>query len=97
MRLRKPQIDLRDRSVRGALAAGPRPYWQVLDRRSHLGYLRTRSQGIWIARFVRGRRKFADQRLGVADDREAADGIGVLSFAQAERAAWNWYAAQMIM
>lgn len=96
MRFRKPQVDLRDSSVRCELAASARPYWQVLDRRSHLGYLRTKSQGIWIARFVRGWRDFADRCLGFADDSEAADGIDALSFPQVERSAWNWYAELMI-
>ena len=88
--------NLESREARGRLAPRHEPYWHLLDRGCHLGYFKGGELGIWIARFIRGRRRFADQRIGFVDDFTDADGVQVMDFKQAEMAARNWHAEQMI-
>ena len=93
----EPEITgLETREARDRLAPGRKPHWQVLGRRCHLGYHKANDLRTWIARYLGTDGRPDDRRLGQADDLEAADGLRVLTFAQAERAAQNWFREQSI-
>ncbi len=84
------------RQARSRLAARHIPYWHALDEGGELGYFKGRGSGVWIARFTRGNGRYAEQRVGLADDLEDADSAAVLDFEQARLAARNWLAAQAV-
>ncbi len=88
--------NLEGRRARSRLAPRQRPYWQMLDEGGELGYFKGRGSGVWIARFTRGNGRYAEQRVGLADDLEDADSAAVLDFEQARLAARNWLAAQAV-
>ena len=90
------EVELDSRQARDRLAPRQRPYWQMLDEGGALGYFKGRESGVWIARFERHGARYAEQRIGLADDCTAADGLAVMSFGQARRAARNWCAAQAV-
>ena len=93
----KPQTaKLECRETRSSLPPGRQPHWRTLHAHCQLGYFKSGDLCIWIARFV-GRDGIPnDCRLGLADDVEAADGVRVLDFEQAQRAAENWYRERAI-
>ena len=84
--------NLETRAARGRLAPRHKPYWHALDQGCQLGYYKGKDLGIWIARIPLGKGRFAEHRLGLADDFADADGIAVLDYRQAEAAARNWAA-----
>ncbi len=87
---------LADRDVRAKLPDSLNPYWQVVKNDCHLGYFRSETLRIWIARCVLVKNQFADQRIGEADDFTKADGVLVMNFEQASAAARNWYCERML-
>ena len=88
--------NLEDRRARSRLAPRHEPYWHALDDGGELGYFKGQETGLWVARFVRRKGRYAEQRVGLADDLEDADGAAVLDFEQARLAARNWIAAQAV-
>ena len=96
MARRQQTANLESRESRRRLPLSHRPYRQVIDRNCHLGYYKGGDMQIWIAYFLWGKRPTVDRRIGLADDVAAADGIQVLDFGQAKRAAQNWCAEQAI-
>ncbi|MER8972136.1 site-specific integrase [Mesorhizobium sp. M0800] len=86
---------LETRTARERLSSGETVHWRTLvPGKLHLGYRRRKPgmPGVWMARRYVG--KTADTRsgylknsLGLADDYQDGDGKGVLSFADAQRAA----------
>src|SRR6516162_1456 len=66
---------------------GRQPHWQALvEGKVHLGYQCWKGEpvGRWVLRRYVGNNKYRVQTLGRADDAAPANGIDVLSFAQAE-------------
>ena len=88
--------NLESRVARDRLAPGHKPYWHVLGQGCQLGYYKGKDLGIWIARLPLGKGRFVEHRLGLADDAAEADGVAVLDYPQAEAAARNWFAEQVI-
>ena len=88
--------NLESREARNRLVPRHMPYWHRLDQGCQLGYYKGEGLGVWIGRFPRGKGRYADQRLGIADDLGDADGIAVMDFNQARAAARNWSAEQAI-
>lgn len=84
------------REARSRLATLYEQYWLELSASCHLGYYFGEDMRIWTARFIGKDRQPLDRRIGFVDDKAVADGIDVLTFAQAERAAWNWHGEQTI-
>ncbi len=82
------------RTARDRLKARPEPYWRLLEQGLHLGYRRHRPSGVWVARRrkddVGPGSKYIESKLGLADDAGDADGVRVMSFAQAQAAARKW-------
>ena len=88
--------NLESREARNRLAPCHKPYWHLLDQGCDLGYYKGEDLGVWIARFPRGSGRYAEQRVGLADDFADADGVAVMDFKQAQLAARNWFAEQAI-
>ncbi|MFO0006539.1 MAG: site-specific integrase, partial [bacterium] len=91
-RLPKGQ-NISTRNARLALAARPEPHWVKVTAGRFLGYRKGRAgAGNWIARFrgVDGKQRY--HALGPADDLvDAVPGVAVLAFADAHRAALDWF------
>lgn len=82
---------LRSRSARLPLKIRSTPYWRVLEPGLALGYRRGIKGGIWFARRYLDARSYERHRIGIADDRTDADGVTVLSYADAITAARSWW------
>ncbi len=87
--------NLESRTVRARLAPQHKPHWRRIDQGSHVGYYKGKRAGTWVARYFLGNGKYAETKLGAADDVQDADGIAVLSFAQAQAEAREWFAEQV--
>ena len=81
-------------AARLRLDARRKPYWRVLESGLHLGYRRTKEGGgSWVARRFIGEGKYKEYVFGVADDRQDADGVTVLTFSDAQAKAREWWKA----
>jgi integrase len=86
---------LETRTARSRLPVAHKPYFRLIEPGLHLGYRKLPSgPGTWVARRYSGEGRYtvenlrtADGELILADDYEDADGVRVLSFAQAQRQA----------
>jgi hypothetical protein len=89
----KPDPSLKSRDSRAKLPKRHAPYWLVLEKGRSLGYRKGENGGNWLAKYYD---PFADPtrlqvKLGAADDDSDPDGKMVLSFAQAQAAAREWF------
>jgi integrase len=73
---------LGSRAAREKLKPRGKPYYLALEEGLHLGYRRT--SGKWVGRFYLGQRGYRVETIGAADDKTGADGVAILSFAQAQ-------------
>ncbi len=96
MRATGEDTNLESRRARSALAPRHKPYRHALDEGGQLGYYKGTESRLWIARFCRAKGRYAEQRVGLADDLDDADGAAVLDFEQAQAAARNWCAARAV-
>jgi integrase len=81
---------LESREARSRLKVRDRPYWRLIEPELHLGYRRLAGRpGTWCVRRYVGSQTYKVEKLAgvVADDFADADGVTVLSFAQAQHAA----------
>jgi integrase len=76
-------LRLQTREARRKLAARDRPYYVELRRGLALGYRKGTDGGSWLMREYRGNR-YMKRRIGAADDETPADGLSVLSWADAQ-------------
>lgn len=79
---------LESRAARTRLPLGPKTHWKTLEPgQLHLGYRRkVKDQpGLWLARRYKGAERYQVVPLALADD--FTEGAGVLSYAEAQRAA----------
>ena len=83
--------NLSTRTARNRLKARAKPYWRLIEHGRHIGYRRTPRGGTWVARLYLGSGKYAETRLGTADNVTDADEVEVLSRPQAQRAAHDWF------
>jgi integrase len=83
--------NLGTRAARAKLAARHKPYWRTIDPGRHLGYYKGARGGSWIARRYAGGGRYDEFQLGTADDTHDADGVEVLTFAQAQEKARGWF------
>jgi hypothetical protein len=86
---------LETRTARARLPIGPKPYFRRLEIGFHLGYRRLSSAGTWIARRFSQDGRYRENRLGLTDDTQDADGVSVLNYAQAQKAAREWWRSEM--
>src|SRR5262249_40985727 len=88
--VRNAKLDTR--SARAKLPARREPYWVVMVKGAAVGYRRGKRGGTWIARWRDDQGLQRYQALGVSDDSVDADGVRVLTFAQAQEKARAWFA-----
>ena len=86
---------LETRTARARLPVEPKPYFRRLEIGFHLGYRRLSSGGTWIARRLAQDGHYRELRLGVADDTQDADGVSVLDYSQAQKAAREWWRSEL--
>jgi hypothetical protein len=88
--------NLATRSARANLPARKRPYYRLILQGLHLGYYRGSRTGSWSARRFIGDGRYEETKLGTADDVADADGVGILTFGQAQERARAWFAARAL-
>lgn len=82
----KRSNDLGSIEARRKLKIRSEPYFHVIEKGLALGYRKSSSGGAWIARHYDPQtRRNSESRFANADDNREADGVEVLSFAQAQR------------
>src|SRR5262249_13693108 len=87
--------NLETRTARGRLPVAHKPYYRLIEPGLHLGYRKLPSRpGTWVARRYGGNGRYAVENfrtpegaIVLADDFDEADGVRVMTFAQAQRAA----------
>jgi integrase len=87
--------NLETRTARLRLAIRTEPYWRGLERSFALGYRRRAKGGTWLARRRPATGGYAEHRIGTSDDFQDADGVAVLDYGQAQRAARQWWRAEL--
>jgi integrase len=85
---------LDSRTARSRLKPRGKPYWRSLEPKLHLGFRKPRGRkgkpaggGAWVARYYVGKQCYVTETIGTADDLSDADGVTILSFAQAQAVA----------
>src|SRR5215218_7416739 len=76
--------DLAIKAKRLAFPVAKKPRFESLGDGISLGYRRNHGAGTWVARRSDGRGGSSQDRIGLADNYEAADGELVFTFAQAQ-------------
>jgi integrase len=79
--------NLETRSARGRLKPSPKPYYRAIDPGLHLGYRKGKNGGRWVVRWYVGDQDYKTDTIANADDTADADGVAILSFAQAQSVA----------
>lgn len=79
--------NLETRSARGRLKPSPKPYYRTIDPGLHLGYRKGKNGGRWVVRWYVGDQDYKTDTIANADDIADADGVAILSFAQAQAVA----------
>lgn len=74
-------------SARTRLKVRTEPYWRCIVPGLFIGYRRGKKSSAWVRRQRQADGSYTETRLGIADDHAAADGMLVLSFAQAVKQA----------
>lgn len=90
--MRSAKLDTR--SARAKLTPAAEPYWIPLAPNQSLGYFKPKKggAGTWRARlYLPESRTFRKTALGTADDFQDADGPAVLTYAQAQVKAADWF------
>lgn len=86
------EVNLERPTARSRLSARPKPYWRLVEPGLHIGYRRAQTGGgAWVGRRSTGVGRYAETRIGTADDLQPADGVSILSFAQAQDAVRAWW------
>ncbi|MGH8327970.1 MAG: tyrosine-type recombinase/integrase [Steroidobacteraceae bacterium] len=84
-RIRK-NAELGSPEARRRLKVASEPYWLVLERGVSLGYRKSGEGGAWLERrYDSTHNRHRERRIGTTDDHREADGMEVLTFAQAQR------------
>src|SRR5712675_2326784 len=79
------------RSARIKLKERREPYWRSISEGMAVGYRKGAKGGTWVAKQYTSEHGRRYQALGTADDVVDADGVQVFSFAQAQKAAHQWF------
>jgi len=93
-KVKDTQLDTRE--ARKKLPQRHEPYWRLISQGRHIGYRKgrvkrgTTPRGKWIARLYDGE-KYKKKALAEADDIRDANGVDVLTFAQAQNSANEWF------
>jgi integrase len=91
--VRDAKLDTRTARLR--LLIRSEPYWRGLEKGFALGYRRRGSGGTWLARRRCDGGAYVENRIGTTDDLQDADGVVVLDYGQAQKAARDWWRAEI--
>jgi integrase len=86
--------NLETRTARLRLPIRAEPYWRGLEKGFALGYRRRGRGGTWLARRRKADGGYAEHRIGPTDDLQDAEGVAILDYGQAQRAAREWWRAE---
>ena len=86
--------NLETRTARLRLPIRTEPYWRGLEKGFALGYRRRTKGGTWLARRRPDGGRYVEHRIGTSDDFQDAEGVAVLNYGQAQRAARDWWRAE---
>jgi integrase len=86
---------LDSRAARLRLPIQPEPYWRTIEKGLALGYRRRANGGTWLARRWAARRAYVEHKIATTDDLQDADGVAVLDFGHAQKAAREWWRAEV--
>ena len=87
--------NLETRTARLRLPIRTEPYWRGLEKGFALGYRRRSKGGTWLARRRPDGGGYVEHRIGTTDDFQDADGVAVLGYGQAQKAARDWWRAEL--
>jgi integrase len=87
--------NLETRTARLRLRIRSEPYWRGLERGFALGYRRRGKGGTWLARRRPDSGGYTEQKIGTSDDLQDADGVAVLNYGQAQKAARAWWRSEL--
>jgi integrase len=87
--------NLETRAARLRLLIHSEPYWRGLEKGFALGYRRRGKGGTWLARRRPEAGGYAERKIGTTDDFQDADGVAVLDYGQAQKAARAWWRAEV--
>ena len=75
------------RDARSRLKQRHQPYWRQIHTGLSIGFRKGKRGGTWMVRKLGTDGNYGFEKLGIADDHQDANGIDVLSYAQAHRKA----------
>jgi integrase len=75
------------REARRKLAVQSEPHWRAIVQGAHVGYYKGARRGAWLVRWRKPEGGYQKATLGEADDTRDADGVHVLTYAQAQQKA----------
>jgi integrase len=87
--------NLKTRTARLRLRVRTEPYFRGLEKGFALGYRRRAGGGTWLARRRQADGGYAEHRIGTTDDLQDADGVAVLDYGEAQKAARAWWRADL--
>ncbi len=87
MARRIKDADLGSKTAREKLRPSGKPYWRALDEGLHIGYRKGLHKAVWAMRRYNRDGTYQVKTIGIADDSVPADGVGVLTFFQAQEKA----------
>jgi integrase len=87
--------NLETRTARLRLPIRSEPYWRGLEKGFALGYRRRGKGGTWLARRRSATGGYAEHKIGTSDDLQDADGLAILDYGQAQKAARAWWRAEL--
>src|SRR5262245_27138080 len=86
---------LETRTARLRLPIRSEPYWRGLEKGFALGYRRRGKGGTWLARRRPVDGGYAEHKISTSDDLQDADGVAILDYGQAQKAARTWWRAEL--
>jgi integrase len=87
--------NLETRTARLRLPIRSEPHWRGLEKGFALGYRRRGKGGTWLARRRPDGGGYTEHKIGTSDDLQDADGVSILDYGQAQKAARAWWRAEL--
>jgi hypothetical protein len=87
--------NLETRTARLRLPIRSEPYWRGLEKGFALGYRRRGKGGTWLARRRPADGGYVEHKMGTSDELQDADGVAILDYGQAQKAARAWWRAEL--
>src|SRR5262249_4936232 len=87
--------NLETRTARLRLPIRSEPSWRGLEKGFALGYRRRGKGGTWLARRRPADGGYVEHKIGTSDDLQDADGVAILDYGQAQKAARTWWRAEL--